>query len=912
MKKSIVLFAISLLYLSASAQNTSAVTGSVIDTALNLKLKNTTISILNAKDSILRDVTYATDNGSFTINRLTAGKYILLITYPGYADYMDQFTLNEEHVTHDFGAISMQLKTRLLQEVLIKGQLTAIKIKGDTTEFNARAYVIQPNDKVEDLIKQFPGIQVDKNGRITAQGQTITKVLLDGEEFFGDDPTLVTRNIRADMVDKVQLFNKKSDQATFTGIDDGVKTRTLNVKLKENKKNGYFGKADIGLGTDGYYQGQAMYNRFKDKEKFSAYITIGNTGKTGLNYSENQKYTDSGFDPGSEVLSYNNQGIPLARTGGLHYDKKWNEDKQSLNSNYRIGSLTVDGIRNTLTQNNLPNGVINTNQDQTFNNSAFRQKLDLTYQVKLDNTSNLKITVDGTSKNTKNNAGFSTTGWRGNDILLNRNNRKITNDADQHQFNASVLYTKKLKKGRTFSVLLSELVDDNRGNGYLKSATNFYNAIGGLDSAQFIDQYKTNDTKNTIFNSNITYSLPLTKTWALILNFGINLSNSDADKRTYNASSTGVYNILDGSLSNQFNLKQFSDQGGAIFNYKKDKTIFNFGTRAANVSFNQMDVFTGDIFKRHFINWFPQATYKYEFSQQKSIEIYYDGNTTQPSVNQIQPIRNNTDPLNIYIGNQALKPSFTNRISLFYNAYRTLSNQFINLVGNFSFVSNPIINNITTDNVGKSIIQYVNLNNKKPYNYSLSGSISRKIFDSDINMALSGGASGSTYYAYSNNELGFSNSAVYNGSISASEYVQKKYSFNISLGPTYNINNSSLQKNINSNGGGFNCNGSITLYLPGRFQLASDINYIYTAKTEVFNQDLKRTLWNASIAKTFLKDNSLKLSLAGNDLLNQNIGFNRTTNGSTVIQNSYNTIKRYFMVNLTWDFNHMGQASVNK
>jgi hypothetical protein len=162
----------------------------------------------------------------------------------------------------------MSLKSRLLKEVLIKGTVAAIKIKGDTTEYNAKAFVIQPNSKVEDLLKQLPGIQVDKDGKITAQGQTVNKVLVDGEEFFGDDPTLVTKNIRGDMVDKVQLYDKKSDQATFTGIDDGEKTKTINIKLKEDKKNGYFGKIDAGVGTDGYYEGQALYNKFKGKKKF--------------------------------------------------------------------------------------------------------------------------------------------------------------------------------------------------------------------------------------------------------------------------------------------------------------------------------------------------------------------------------------------------------------------------------------------------------------------------------------------------------------------------------------------------------------------------------------------------------------------------------------------------------------------
>jgi CYTH domain-containing protein len=218
------------------------------------------------------------------------GKFILLITYPAYADYVATFSLDSVHSSLDFKQVNMKSKAKLLNEVIIKGQGAAIKIKGDTTEFNAASYTIQPNDKVEDLLKKLPGIQVDKDGKITAQGKTVPKVLVDGEEFFGDDPTLVTKNLRADMVDKVQLFEKSSDQAAFTGVDDGQKTQTINIKLKEDAKNGYFGKVDVGGATDDFYTAQLLFNKFKGKEKFSFYGTASNTGKTGLSWRDSDKY----------------------------------------------------------------------------------------------------------------------------------------------------------------------------------------------------------------------------------------------------------------------------------------------------------------------------------------------------------------------------------------------------------------------------------------------------------------------------------------------------------------------------------------------------------------------------------------------------------------------------------------------
>lgn len=362
-----------MLGFSLLAQKGNSLRGVVADSTIQLKLPYVTVSVLNSGDSTLKAFTRTALDGTFRINNLKKGKVLLMVTYKGYADYIEQIVLDSSTSDVDLGKINLTLKTRLLKEVIVRGDPIAIKIKGDTTEYNAASFKIRPNSKVEDLLRQLPGIQVDKDGKITAQGQVVNKVLLDGEEFFGDDPTLVTQNIRGDMVDKIQLYDKKSDQAAFTGIDDGKKTKTINVKLKEDKKNGYFGKLEAGIGTNQYYQDQAYFNLFSNKQKLSAYGTISNTGKTGLGWEDNSKLgaggniqvSESGgitiSGGGDELESfdgrYDGDGYPKAATGGAHYDRKINNDKQSININYKIGSLTVDGERNTLSQNNLPSSV---------------------------------------------------------------------------------------------------------------------------------------------------------------------------------------------------------------------------------------------------------------------------------------------------------------------------------------------------------------------------------------------------------------------------------------------------------------------------------------------------------------------------------------------------------------------------
>ncbi len=909
---------------SVFGQSSYSIKGSVADTASNSKLTNATVAVLNAKDSILQKFTRVNE-GHFAITNLKKGKFILLVSYSGYADFVERFTLDSVHTTHDFGRIKMILKTQLLQEVIIKAKVAAVKIKGDTTEFNANAFTVQPNAKVEDLLKELPGIQVDKDGKITAQGQTVTKVLVDGEEFFGDDPTLVTKNLRADMVDKVQLYDKKSDQAAFTGIDDGVKNKTINIKLKEDKKNGYFGKLDAEGGTGKYYQEQLMFNRFKGRQKLSVYGTIGNTGKVGLGWRDENKYGGSGLEFGDDGGLYFNgsggesdldtwngrfegEGIPLARTAGAHYDTKWGGDKQALNANFKIGSLDVDGTKNTQTQNTLPGNFINSNSDQTFHKYSFRQKLDLTYQVKLDTTANLKFMTDGTDKDSKINNTYNATSLRQNGTKLNTNARNVTNDVHEKVFHASAFYTKKFKKtGRTLSVNVSEAYNQSDAKGFLKSSTTFYDTLGVATNTPPIDQRKTTKTTNNVLSTNITYTEPLSKKFSAVVNYGISVDNGSSDRRSYNQSAPGVYNVQIDSLSNDYKLNQLTNQAGLNFNYKSKKSTFNFGTKAATVDFKQIDLFNSDNSRtRNFVNWFPQATYQYRFSQNQSIRVSYNGNTTQPNIDQIQPVRINTDPLNITVGNPNLRPSFTNRFSLWYNSYKVISEESLYIGGSYSSTSNPIVNNVTTDTTtGKSTFQSSNLN-RQTVNMYANFYYGRKLPFGDINIGLGGDANGNTYYNLSNSKLNKTTSYTYSANLNLSKYKRDKYDVYASAGPTYTLNSSSLLPNVNNNGSGFNANGGFNLYLPAHFSIGSDCSYQYNAKTQSFPEDFKRTILNANIAKAFMKDQSLKITLSGNDLLNQNKGYNRSGSAGILTQERYTAIRQYFMIGVSWDFNHVG------
>lgn len=917
-------FLLTLLVLSdiTVAQTPYSIKGIVADTASNIKLVNAVVSVLNAKDSMLVDFKRVNGNGLFNVHLKQPGTFLLVVSYPGYVVYTERFLLSTDKRDIDFGTVHLNLTSRFLKEIIIKGKAVAVKIKGDTTEFNAGSYVIEPHSKVEDLLKQLPGLQIDQNGKITANGEAVKKVLVDGEEFFGDDPTLVTRNIRGDMVDKVQLYDKKSDQATFTGIDDGKSEKTINIKLKDSKKNGYFGKLEGGAGNDGYYEAQALFNSFKNNHKLAVYGISGNNGKIGLGWQDNAKYGASpspnnsivSLDDGADDFessngNYNGQGLPSAHTAGLHYDTKWNGQKARLNLNYKMGDYGVDGIREKLTQNNLPIGLISDHSAQQFSSSSFRQKLDATIETQLDSSLNLKFSVFGSQKKSKGNTAYQTFALRDSSDFLNSGDRDLRNSANDASFGSSAFLSKKFKKNRrTASLQLDYATNSRNGEQFLKSKNSFYNNSGIVDSIQIIDQKKPEDVRLSTLSANVSYTEPLSQSLSLVFNTGFSVNQSHADRKSFDATTPEVYTLLDTLFSNNYRLRQNTRQVGAVINYNKGKNIITTGLKTLFSDYVQKDLMSSQNYSRNFTNLNPQASYQYSFSQQKSFKINYQGSTRQPTLTQLQPFRNNLDPLNVFTGNTELTPSFNNRIDFRYVAYKVLSKSGIMMNGNYSLTSSPIVNKITTDSVGKNTFQSVNLSGHNLNSFAVNVGFQKVISKPEIAVALMLGGTGNTYYNIINTEMNKTNSYNYSVVASISKYEKQKYACYLNVIPNYTSVNSSLPNSLDNSGWAVNAEASIEIFLPAKFSLKMDGLYDYREKTQSFDNSLNRMIWNSTLNRNFLKDKSLKFSVGVNDLLNQNNGFTRNNINNMFVQERYTTVKRYFLFSVNWDFNKTGTA----
>lgn len=921
--KKLLSFIFCLTVYSISQAQHAKISGHVSDTLNHVKLPNTVVALLHAKDSVLYKYVRAGETGGFAFDNLQAGKYLLMITYPAFADYVEPVTLSDTSVLR-FDNIMMTLRSRLLQEVVIQQKVAAIKVKGDTTEFNAGSYQTQPNATVEDLLKKLPGIQVDNKGQITAQGQKVKKVLVDGEEFFGDDPTLVTKNLRADMVDKVQLYDKKSEQAAFTGVDDGQASKTLNLKLKEDKKNGYFGKVELGAGTNGYHDNQVMLNLFKKKMKVAAYGIVSNTGKTGLDWQEADKYGQSIADnvipessdfmiinvPDDEFSGwdgrYSGKGYPLVQTGGLHFNNKWNQDKQNIGGNYKFMKLYMDGNSTTTTKNILPNNTNSyRNQRESFNNNVLRNRIDGRYEIQLDSSSSIRLDMNGGLDHKKTNSNFYSEFLDDDSLLVNRNNRRLAVTDDNRQLNSNLLWRKKLKKkGRTISVNIAENYTLNDGDGTLHSFTEYFQKSGSVDSFYLTDQRKVFRTESINASGLATYTEPISALSSLVVNYGLTMANSKSYRNSFNAGDAGKYDIMDSAYSNSYVFNMLTHRAGLGYMYTGKKIRVQAINNVGFTTFQQDDIYRKTNLDRSFVNWFPAASFTYTFSQQRRFRFNYNGNTGQPSMNQLQPLRSNDDDQDVKIGNPALKPSFRNNFSASYFDFKVLSERSLWVSMNYSTTNNDFGESSFIDAKGKRTTQYVNINGNENANVNLNMGWKIKPLNVTLGYNLRGG-----YYRNANYINDQRNSTkTYNGTagIELMSSKEKKYEHYLSVEATYNTSTSSVQQFTSTNYWTYNVTAAERVFLPWKFQVESDVICNFRQKTNVFTGNNNVIQWNAAIVKKLGKKDALEMRAAVKDILNQNIGFSRSVNSNFITQNTYSTIGRYGMLSVIWNFNKVG------
>ena len=918
MKKILFVLALALFSSYFTFSQQVVLKGTVIDTTEKKNLTNSVVSILRKSDSLLLAFTRSDGLGNFKLKQLPAGKYLLMVTHPTYADFLEDVELSDSLQANPM-KVMMTTKSQLLQEVIIRQQLGAIRFKKDTIEYVADSFRVQPNANVEDLLKKLPGLTVNSKGEITAQGEKVEKVLVDGEEFFGDDPTMATKNIRADAVDKVQVLDKKSDQATFTGIDDGQKTKTINLKLKEDKKNGYFGKVSLAGGLKDNYNNEAMVNLFKGKRKIAAYGTMSNVGKTGLNWSDSRSYggstMNSEMDEGSGMMfiysddefsdgSYYGEGIPKSWSAGGHFSNKWNNDRKNLNGSIRYNKLNVRAGSSTLTQYILPDTLYYQNQYQQTFSQRIRNRVNGFYEFQIDSSSSIKITAVGGTGLNRNTNNFIAESLNEDGEYVNRSIRSTTSDGENADVNSTLLYRKKLlKKGRTISLNMSYKYTGSNSEGMLNAVNDFYskNSIVRSDT---IDQLKVIENKMASGSAKASYTEPLSNSTFLEVNYLVGVNNSSSMRRTLESDQAGKYvNVVD-PLTNEFDYHVLTNNGGFNLRVNKKQYNFSFGGNVSHSGFEQTDLEQDTVGTYSFTNFFPRANFNYTFTPQRRISVNYNGNTRQPTIDQIQPIAENSDPLNIRVGNPSLIQEFRHSIRVFFFDYKVFNERNIWLSFNGSKTDNAITSKDFVDSLGRKVYQAINKDGNYDASLYLDYGFKIKKWNLRVNSGIN--ANINRYNSIVNGLDNVSDNQNIGFNAGLSYYKEKKIDINISFNPTFTTSTSSIRKDVTTEYWTFVHNAYLTWQLPKKLEFSTSAEYTQRQKTSVFDKNTNVVLWNASLGKKFLKNDAGILKFEIYDILNQNLGFRRNVTNNYVSERTYTTLMRYWLVSFTWNFTKNG------
>jgi len=906
LKKFLLVFVACLIMQSAFAQNQILIKGKVTDSTEKKELQNASINIISAKDSILVGSTRANKDGQFNLFAKSEGKYILMITYPQYADYIDKIEIaNGQEL--NLGTVYLNTKAYLLKEVIVRNTISAIRVKGDTTEYKADSFKVTPNADVQELLRRMPGIQVNSKGEITTQGEKVNKVLVDGEEFFSDDPAVVTKNLRADAVDKVQVFDKKSDQATFTGIDDGQTSKTINLQLKEDKKNGHYGKFELGSNLDTYKNGKVLINAFKGKKKFAGYLTTDNTKFEALSWDEQRNYADGGNsgmtlgDDGSMSIifssgdDYDEQiGLPNQQSGGIVLANKWGNTSTNNTGQYQRLQSNAKGT--SYTQTILSNAILNNN---TINNQEIdkrKYRFNTINEWGTDSTGLFKITLK--AANTLKDANASYFGLTTNEFgnKVNQTNRQTSLSEDDKLLTSNLSYRKKFaKKGRTISVLSDLNFNDKAEDATLISENSFFNAANLLSSVERVNQIKANQQTTSTIASNVVYTEPLSEKSFLILKYGLTVAKNDAERVTSNKNGA----IVD-SLSNHFVFNTVNNIGSLSYRYlaKKVNFIIGSGMGTANYQLNDLELGTNRAI--NFTNFLPSASFNFNPKQQRKIRFNYNGNSINPTLQQIQPIIDNSDPLNIAVGNANLQQGFSNKFSFNASDFKVLKSRSISLNANYFATNNAITSSSQIDASGRMISKYVNVDGSFNYNFNVGYGID--VFKG-INLVVRMGKNFNRYINFVNNVKNTNDNNGINYTLSFNYWSDTWFNFYWNLYAANNQSSSTIRPNIITNYWSYGSFGNFSFnFKKAKTYITIENDFNIYQKSAAFPDQRNVYLVSPSIRKVIGRKDQFELKLFAFDLLNQNSNVRRNINSNFISETTNNGIRRYFLLSFVYNF----------
>jgi hypothetical protein len=911
-------------------------TGQVIDGVAKTPMIGANVLIKTVTDSLLRGTVTGAD-GRFEIARPFIPEVKLEITFLGYKTITKIHSMREPV---ELGELILLEDTKVLGEVLVKGVSVVGEQKGDTTSFNANAFKTQTNAQAEDLIRKMPGITM-QGGQIQAQGEQVQKILVDGREFFGSDPNIALRNLPADAIDRVEVLDQRSDQSRLTGFDDGSYTKTINIILRSDRKNGSFGRTYAGYGNDDRYAAGGSVNFFKGDQRISVLGLFNNINQQNFSSQDLAGLTANasagagrggmmggmgggGFGGGqwggggnNNFLVGNSGGIVTTNAMGLNYSDKWGKKVNVT------GSYFFNNTANSLRQITNRETVVNANLRQfyeenlinTVKNSNHRANARIEADINEKNSIVLTPSLSFQDNSTFSDRDALTRNSLGDSLSALRSISNATTKAVNLSNNLTYRY-KFDKKGRTLSTeVFTAWSNRDQDSDLLAASREFRRNL--LDTATQ-ETYSLNEGFN--YRVNLTFTEQLSKN--AIGTFGYQVGNNAtaADQKTFQIDEERKA-LLDTALSNEFDNKFITQRLRSGYAYNKEAWSVNVNMDYQNARLDNEAFFpVPGTFNRSFNNFLPSANLNYRNRKTGfSWRVRYRTSTNEPSVNELQNVVNNQNPLNLRVGNPDLGQSYNHNIfaniskinleksrTLFLFVTHSVTSDFI---GNSTFLTtkDTLINNEILLRSGGQLSRPINLDGNIRSSFFLTyGAPLKKLKTQfNINTRVSFNRTPGLINGVSN----LNDNTTLSQGLTFNSNISQNVDFSISTTGSYNIVNSSLQQNLDNNF--YQQESNMRLYFSsknGKFFMGNNVAHsLYSGLSEGFNQNF--WLWNMEGGFRFAKNNKAELKAVLFDVLNQNNSISRTISDVAVTDVFTNVLTRYGMITFTYILGNFKQPA---
>ncbi len=915
----------------SSTTHSQSVTGTLQDATEKTSIANATVQ-LTSSDSASAVLTSVTDGkGTFTFNKIAEGDYTLTITSIGYEAYVKIITVPQENT--ELGIISVSKGAKTLTTVIVSGAAPSVKQKNDTVEYSANQYKVNPDANVEDLIKKMPGVTVDQKGAVTAQGENVTKVTVDGKDFFGDDATATLRNLPSEVVDKIQVFDKLSDQAQLTGFDDGNTTKSINIVTKKDMRNGNFGRIYAGYGTDDRYSAGGNVSFFNGARRISLVGLFNNVNQQNFSTQDLLGATSSnnrggggrrggggGGNIGNFLVGQQN-GISKTNAFGINYSDAWSK-KIDVTGSYFFNNSNTSNNQTINRQNFITADSTQLYDENTLSTSTnYNNRVNFRLNYKIDSSNSLLITSSLNFQNNKSNSQVTGVQSINPSDILSKTEYDINTNTKGHNLNNGILFRHAFpKKGRSVSIGFNQSLSNRDGQNYLNAFNTFYKLNSAItDTVQQLSDQQTNSDK---YSFNLEYTEPVGKKAMLQLNYNPSFQTNHADQETFNFDNTNAkYSILDTSLSNKFDNTYNTQNSGLTYRLgDRDNMI------SAGLSYQYSELKSDQVFPqvtqidKSFSNILGNAFARVKLSSKSNLRIIYRSSVNPPSVNQLQNVINNSNQFYYTTGNPDLKQQYTNNIITRYNYTNSVKGTsfFANLFfqTTHDYVGNAVYTASQDSILTNTVILYKGSQISKPVN--LDGYISARSFFTfglplkfiKSNLNFNAGVGYAKLPGSINNVSNISNSYNYNlGAVLASN-ISQYIDFTLSYSGNINSVKNTLQPTLNNNY--FTQSAGIVanfLTKKGQFFQNDLSNQYYKGLTDGFNQSY--WLWNIAIGQKFLKNQAGELRLSVFDLLKQNKSITRNVTESYVEDVKNQVLQQYFMLTFSYKLKNFGNGKAN-